>query len=119
MNILLKILLVLLVILAAFSGFAKVQLMPQEVAFFSKHGFNNTLIIVLGVAQILGAIFMATAKLRLIGASIVMLTFGISLVLLLMNQNYLMSVITSIVMLFLSIIIKNALTKPATDNALN
>jgi len=102
----LKIILGLLVFLAISSGITKIMLMPQETEFFGKYGFNDIMLIVFGVVQVIGGALMVIPKLRTYGASAVFVTFGISLILLILEGNYPVTAITLIAMVLLIVVIK-------------
>ena len=53
-----KVILTILVILAALSGITKVLLMEQEMTFFGNHGFTSAMIVAFGVVQLAGAALM-------------------------------------------------------------
>ena len=91
-----KITLVILVLLAVSSGITKIMLMPQELEFFGKYGFSNPLLITFGFVQLVGGVLLMISKSRLYGAVIVAITFIISLVLLVMDNNYPVAAITAL-----------------------
>ncbi len=101
-----KIILGLLVFLAVSSGITKIMLLPQDIVFFGKYGFNNFMLIIFGVVQVIGGVLMVIPKTRIYGASAVIITFGISLILLIVEGNYPVSVITLIAMALLILVIK-------------
>ena len=109
MKILLRINLVILVFLAITSGIAKIMLMPQEIEFFGSIGFNDSMLIVFGVSQILSGLMMTLSKTRLIGAIIVAITFAISAIALFLSENIIVAIITCITLLMLSVVIKQSL----------
>ena len=96
MKIVSTIVLGILVLLALSSGAAKVSLMEQDVQFFGKYGFSSTILVLFGIAQLLGGLLMMFANSRFAGAAIVAATFLVSLVLLLMDGNVPMSIITGV-----------------------
>ena len=106
MKIALKIILGILVFLAISSGVTKIMLMPQEIEFFGKYGFNDIMLIIFGVVQVIGGVVMIMPKLRTYGASVVIITFGISLILLILEGNYPVSGVTLIAMALLALVIK-------------
>jgi len=105
--------LAILVFLAVPSGLTKVMLMPQDVEFFGRYGFTNSLLIGYGALQILGGVLMILRKTRLIGAAIVAVTFLISLVVLLLEGNILISIVTAIAIALLVAIMKQTSTSAA------
>ncbi len=84
----------ILTFLAISSGITKVMLMQQDVDFFGKYGFSNPMLIFYGAAQLIGGSLLPFKKTRFIGAAIVAMTFLISLVILLLDGNILVSVVT-------------------------
>ena len=97
---------VLLVLLAVSSGIAKILLMEQDVVFFAKYGFSNPILITYGLTQLFGGLLMIVAKTRLAGAITVAITFLVSLVLLLIEGNIPVSIITVVATLLLGVVIK-------------
>ena len=108
MNLAFKIILWILVFLAISSGVAKIMLMPQDVEFFSTYGFNPAMIIVFGVTQLIGGILMVIPKMRMYGAIVVAITFLVSLALLVMDGNMLVSGITVIATVLLGWVAKSS-----------
>jgi len=85
------------------------MLMPQDVSFFGQYGFTNSILIVYGIAQLIGGILLAIPTTRVMGAIIVAVTFLISAVVLAMADNIPMSGITLIFVVLLSFVIKKSL----------
>ena len=108
MNLVFKIILSILVFLAISSGVTKIMLMPQDVEFFSAYGFNPATIIVFGVTQLIGGILMVIPKMRMYGAIVVAITFLVSLALLVMDGNMLVSGITVIATVLLGWVAKSS-----------
>ena len=106
MKIAIKVILGILVFLAISSGVTKIMLMPQEIEFFGKYGFNNIMLIIFGVVQVVGGVLMITPKFRTYGATAVIITFGVSLILLILEGNYPVSAVTLIAMALLVFVIK-------------
>lgn len=102
------IVLVLLILLATLSGVTKVMLMEQDVTFFGKFGFSNPMLIIFGLVQLAGAGLMVFGKTRFVGAAIVAVTFLVSLVLLVMDGDIAVSIITAVVTLLLGLIMKQS-----------
>ena len=102
------IILVILMFLAISSGVTKIALMQQEVDFFGKYGFTNPILIAFGALQLIGGVLLAFKKTRFSGAAIVAITFLISLVLLLMEGNIPVSIVTLLATLMLGIIMKQS-----------
>ena len=100
--------LVILILLAVSSGFTKIMLMQQDVDFFGRYGFTNPILIAYGLAQVAGGVLMAFSKTRFVGAAIVAVTFLISLVVLLMEGNMPVSIVTAIATLLLGLVMKQS-----------
>jgi len=111
MKILFYVVLSILVFLAISSGISKILLMQQDVEFFSKYGFSNSILFIYGVAQLLGGILLVLPKFRFIGAALVALTFLISAVVLVLDDNIPVTIITLICVLLLGGIMKISLNK--------
>lgn len=105
MKILMMVLLILLVLLSIASGVAKLMLVPEEAAFFARYGFSNMMLMTFGAVQVLAGTMMIFKKFRAIGAYIVLATFGLSLILLLMDGSYGMSAITIVVSVMLMVVV--------------
>ena len=108
MKILFNLILVILVLLAVSSGVTKIILMQQDVEFFGAYGFTNPILIAYGALQLIGGIFLALPKIRVIGALIVAVTFLISATVLLMAGNIPLTIITLVCVLLLGFIIKQS-----------
>ncbi|MBT8045314.1 MAG: DoxX family protein [Verrucomicrobiae bacterium] len=108
MKLALTLILVLLVFLAVSSGAAKVALMQQDVDFFGKYGFSNPMLIAFGITQLVGGVLLPFKKTRFFGAAIVAITFLISLVLLIMEGNIPVSIVTLVATLLLGIVMKQS-----------
>lgn len=106
--------LVVLIFLAVSSGITKVALMQQDVDFFGKYGFSNPILIAYGGTQLVGGVLMVFRRTRFVGASIVAITFLISLAVLLMEGNVPMSIATVVATLLLGVIMKQSWTAGAS-----
>lgn len=104
------IVLVLLILLATSSGVTKVMLMEQDVDFFGQYGFSNWMLVAYGLVQVAGGILMIPAKTRFIGAAVVAVTFLISLVVLMMDGNIPVSIVTAVATLLLGVIMNQSRT---------
>jgi hypothetical protein len=71
-------LIAVIAILGLSAGTAKVLLLPAELEFFSKAGLGETMLSLLGIIQLLGAILFVFLKTRKAGAYILALTFLLS-----------------------------------------
>lgn len=101
-----SLILVVLVLLAMMSGFAKATLVQQEVEFFGRYGFSNPTLVAFGLAQVCGGLLMVFRKTRFAGAAIVAITFLISLVFLLIEGNHTVSAATIVAIVLLGVILK-------------
>ena len=100
--------LVLLIFLSILSGVTKVALMPEDVDFFGRYGFSDPMLIAFGATQLIGGILMPFRKARFLGAAIVAITFLVSLVLLLMDGNMPVSIITVVATFLLGVVMKQS-----------
>lgn len=104
MRVVWTVILAVLTLLAVSSGVAKVILIQQEVVFFSKFGFSNPILIVYGALQLIGGVLLPFEKTRFIGSAIIAATFLISLVLLMLDGNVPLSVITAVATMLLGFV---------------
>jgi len=111
MNILFKVILGILVFLAVSSGVTKIMLMPQDVVFFGKYGFTHVILMAYGATQFIGGIMMIIRKTRFLGAVIVAITFLISAVVLVMEENILFTIVTFVAVALLGLVMKQSLNK--------
>jgi len=102
------IILVILTFLAISSGITKVLLMQRDVDFFGQYGFSNTILIIYGTAQLIGGFLLPFSKTRFVGAAIVAITFLVSLVVLVMDGNIPVSIITVVMTLLLGVVMKQS-----------
>ena len=100
------ILLAVLTILAVSAGMTKIVLMQQDVEFFGRYGFSNPMLIAFGAVQLIGGILLPFKKTRFTGAAIVAGTFLASLVILLMDGNIPVSIVTIVATLALGAVMK-------------
>jgi hypothetical protein len=107
---------ILLALLAIASGAAKVMLMPQEVDFFGAYGFSSAVLIVYGAAQVVGGAMLPFKKTQFIGAAVTAATFLVSLVLLILSGNVIMSVITAVVTALLVVVMVRTKKTTGTDD---
>jgi len=117
MKILFNVILAILVFIAVSSGITKIILMEQDVEFFGKYGFTNSILIAYGAVQLLGGILLVLPKFRIIGATLVAITFLVSAVVLVMEGNIPVTIVTLICVLLLGIIIKQSLNKTIDQSA--
>jgi len=93
--------LVILTFLALSSGVTKVMLMPQDVEFFGKYGFSDPILMLYGAVQLIGGVLLPFKKTRVVGAAIVAVTFLISLLVLILEGNIPVSIVTAVATLLL------------------
>ena len=108
MKVVSTVILAILVLLAVSSGVTKILLLPQDVDFFGKYGFSNPILIAYGLVQLVGGLLLVFAKTRFIGAAIVAITFVISLVVLVMEGNIPVSIVTAFATLMLGVVMKQS-----------
>ncbi len=106
MNLFSRVILFLLIFLAVSSGITKIILMQQDVDFFGKYGFSNPILMAYGATQLMGGILLVFEKSRFVGAIIVAVTFSVSLVVLLMEGNIPVSILTTLAILLLGVVMK-------------
>lgn len=78
---------VLLVVLGAAAGVAKMMQVPQELEFFAELGLGNLAAAGFGVVQFAGAVLLAMPRARLAGAIISDLMFTLSAVMILLSGS--------------------------------
>ena len=98
----------ILTLLAMSSGITKVLLLQRDVDFFGKYGFSDLMLIAFGLLQLIGGLLLVFKKTRFAGAAIVAVTFLVSLVLLLMDGNIPVSIITVAATLLLGLVMKQS-----------
>ena len=108
MKVVSTIILLVLVLLAVSSGITKILLMQQDVEFFGKYGFSNPILVAFGLVQLLGGLLLVPTKTRFVGAAIVAITFLISLVVILMEGNIPVGIVTAIATLLLGAVMKQS-----------
>lgn len=97
MKIIWNLLIAVIALLAIASGVAKMALMQQEVDVFGRYGFIDPILVAFGAFQFAGGVFLAFRKTRTIGAAVIALSFLASLVVLLLDGNVPMAVMTAVV----------------------
>lgn len=115
MKVVLTIVLVLLTLVAVFSGVTKVMLMQQEIEFFGRYGFSNAAIIAFGMAQLVGGALLPFKKSRFVGAAVVAITFLASLVMLMMDGNMPVSIVTLVMTLLLGVVMRQRWRETRVD----
>lgn len=94
MKILTMLLLVIIALLSIAAGVAKVMGLPQEVQFLEGFGLNSMLIVLYGLAQIVGGILFAIPKTLRLGAIIIIVGFALSAALIALAGNYVFSLVS-------------------------
>jgi len=89
--------------------------MPEDVEFFGRDGFSNPMLIAFGATQLIGGVLMPFRKTRFVGAAIVAITFLVSLVLLLVDGNMPVSIVTAVATLLLGIVMKRSRSAQAAE----
>ena len=110
------IILVILIFLAIFSGATKIALVQADVEFFGKYGFSTPMLIAFGATQLAGGVLMSFPKTRFSGAAIVAITFVVSLVLLLVDGNIPVSIVTFVATLLLGVVMKRSWNSQPTES---
>ena len=85
MHLVKKINLVLLILLGAAAGLAKVTQAPPEVAFFQTLGLGAIVVIAFGILQLVSAVLLIFDSRRHIGAILLGVTFSLSVVMILLT----------------------------------
>ena len=75
-----NLILVVLILLSLSAGVAKVMKVPNEVEFFQGAGLSLGLLLALGFVQLIGGALLAFRRVRMLGAIVAALGFGISTV---------------------------------------
>ncbi len=100
--------LVILVLLAVWSGTTKLLLMQQDVNFFIRLGFTRLMLMTFGLAQVLGGLLMVFAKTRFVGTAVIATTFLVTLVMLIVDGNLAIGILTVIAILLLGVVMKQS-----------
>jgi hypothetical protein len=79
--------LILLFLLSVSAGIAKSLQLPQEMEFLQKAGFNGTMVVILGVIQVVGGALILPARTRTTGAVLAGTGFLISSVTIFASGN--------------------------------
>lgn len=101
-------LLTILTMLAVLSGMTKILLMPPDVEFFGRYGFTSPILIAFGAVQLIGGILLPFRKTRFVGAAIVASTFLASFVILLIDGNTPVSIVTLIATVLLVVVMRQS-----------
>ena len=101
-------LLTILTMLAVLSGMTKILLMPADVEFFGRYGFSSPILIAFGAVQLIGGILLPFRKTRFVGAAIVASTFLASFVILLIDGNTPVSIVTLIATVLLVVVMRQS-----------
>ena len=100
------ILLAVLTALAVASGVAKIALTPNDVEFFGRYGFSDPMLIAFGAVQLTGGVLLPWKTTRFLGSAVVALTFLVSLVILIVDGNVPVSIVTAIATVLLFVVMK-------------
>lgn len=87
MKILNVIIVSLMSLLSISAGFAKIMQVPQEMTFLISFGLSTTTILIFGIVQVIGGLLLAIPKTRLVGATLIIIAFLLSTILVLLSGN--------------------------------
>ena len=96
MKIAITILAIVLALLSAAAGAAKLALVPDEVEFLNGFGFSEIGIYFYGGAQIVGGLLMVIPISALVGSTTVLLAFTLSTVLLFLDGNVVFAFVSAL-----------------------
>lgn len=100
-----RIFLVLLVLLSCAAGIAKIMQLPAEMKFLQGAGLSANMVLVFGLAQLLGGIGLIFKKTRIVGALVVALMLFISTIIIFMSGNIAFGLISALPILMAALII--------------
>ena len=106
MKIVRVIILVIVALLSLAAGVAKIMKTPQETTFFDSLGIDLTFMLILGVLQVAGGIFIFVPKVRKVGAIVAAIAFSISTIMIFMTGQIgfgLFSLLPIVLALYLAI----------------
>ncbi len=83
--------------------------MQQDVDFVGKYGFSNPILIVYGIAQLIGGLLLVFTRTRFVGAAMVAITCLTSLVVILIGATIPVGIATVIATLLLGVVMKHKL----------
>jgi hypothetical protein len=92
------------------------MLTPQEVEFLQSFGFNNIVIIIFGVTQIIGGALLTNKNTRLYGAFIAGLCLLVSSILIFIGGNIEFAIVSLLPVILTAVIIKKTVTLHAASN---
>lgn len=104
MKIVRLLLIVIVALLSIAAGAAKVIQAPQEMEFLQGFGLSTLSIIVFGLVQILAGVLLAPQKTRISGATLAIIAFAVSTILIFKGGNFAFALF-SILPIVLSIIV--------------
>ena len=78
--------------------------MKQDVEFFGKYGFSDPILMLYGAIQLIGGILLPFKKTKLIGAAVAAITFAVSLIVLLLEGNIPVSIVTTLAIVLLGFV---------------
>ena len=99
-------LIAILAALAILSGASKVALMPQDVEFFGRYGIAGIGLMGFGALQLMGGVGLLLAKTRFASAAVIAVTFIASLVLLILDGNVPVTIVTALATALLVFVMK-------------
>ena len=105
------VLVALMALLSVVAGLAKVMQVPEEMAFLSGLGLDNTMILIFGITQVVGGILLAIPKTKLFGAVTVVFTFLISAILVLVSGNLTLGIVSMLPVAITSYIVYQTLKR--------
>ena len=98
--------LVAVLLLALTSGIAKIMLIPEELAFFQKVGLTETAIILVGILQIISAVLILINRFRIIGTTLLGITFIFSTILIFLSGDVTFGLFSTLPILLIFFIVK-------------
>jgi putative oxidoreductase len=106
LKIVLYVIVAILAFLAISSGITKIMLMPRDVEFFGAYGFTDAILFSYGTVQLLGGVLFVWPRTRTIGAIVVAITFMVSAVVLILEGNIPVTIITIASVFLLGVAVK-------------
>ena len=100
---------VLLALLGAAAGVAKMLQTPQELAFFQQLGLGGMVVVGFGLVQLAGAVLLVPSRTRLAGALVSDLTFTLSAVMIFMSGAIGFGVVALVPVVLVSLVIVDEL----------
>jgi len=88
------ILIAVMALLSIAAGLAKVMQVPEEMAFLTGLGLDNTMIFIFGAIQIVGGILLAIPKSKMYGSVLVVIAFLVSAILVFVGGNFTFGIVS-------------------------